>query len=103
MTHCRVEQDLNKHLEEEETTFAKMDALEDKVKIVEDDFRERARVGGLDEACYWLAGAYIDESIANAASIILGVTSDYFESLVAIKAQELLDADQPEPDAPDYD
>jgi len=105
MTHCRVEQDLHKHLAEEETTFDRMDAIEAKEKDVEEEFTDRAKgVDGLEDAFHWLGGVFNDELMNNAIKYLFGDGSNLiFEEAVSAKAEELLDAEQPEPDAPDYD
>ena len=105
MERCANTEALDKHLEWQEELIARDDAIESKIPEVEERFRELAKADGLDEACYWLAGSFVEEAIENAATMILelGSENDYFEKLILAKAEELLEADQCEPDAPDYD
>ncbi len=105
MTHCRVEQDLAKHLAEEEVSFGRMDAIEAKEKDVEEEFTKRAKgVDGIEDAFHWLGGVFNNELMSNAISYLFGDGSNLaFEEAVSAKAEELLDADWSEPDAPDYD
>ena len=104
MTHCRVEQDLNKFLAEEETTFHRMEAIEYREKEVRETFCDIANgPEGFDHACYWLGGEFSEELMDNALSVLFGDTNPYFEEAVTRKAAEMVDADKPEPDAPDYD
>lgn len=102
---CKVTQDLNRHMSELDEQDRRESAIEFKVEEVEKKFLEMAKTSGLDDACYWLAGAFLDEAINNAASIIIGIggPNDYFETLIHAKAVEMVEADCGEPEAPDYD
>ena len=92
MTHCRVEQDLNKHLAEEETTFDRMDAIEKKIPDVEERFSEILKADGIYESCEYLAGRFVDEAVNNVTSALLSDDNNsYFQDLVNKKAEWLLD------------
>ncbi len=105
MERCANTEALNRHLAEQEQADLEANAIEEKITEVEERFTALAKADGLDEACYWLAGAFKEEAIDNAADIILNVggPNNYFEQLILAKAEELLKADQYEPDAPDHD
>ena len=105
MERCSVTEDLNRHMAEEDKVSAKLCALEAKATEVEDKFTEMANgPDGISEAFYWLGGVFSEELMANAIGYLFGDGSNLaFEEAVAAKSQELLDADQHEPDAPDYD
>ncbi len=104
MTHCRVEQDLNKHLAEEETAFHRMEAIEYREREVRETFIDIAMAAdGFEGACHWLGGVFSEELMDNALSALFGDTNPYFLEAVTRKATEIVDSEQPEPDAPDYD
>ena len=105
MERCYNTEALNKHMAELDEADRKASFIEDKIKEVEEKFKTIAIADTIDEACYYLAGAFTQEALENAIDMILnlGSENDYFEQLILAKAEELLEADQNEPDAPDYD
>lgn len=102
MTHCRVEQDLHKHLLAEEAHYDRADAIEEKEKEVREIFCDIANgPNGFDHACYWMSGEFSEELMDNALSFLFGDTNTYFKDAITKKASELVDAEQPEQDAPE--
>ena len=92
MTHCRVEQDLNKHMTELDKDDRRADFHEDKCREVEQEFKAIAEQDGLDDAISYLSESFYKEALDNAALILLGGNdNDYFEQLISTKADWLLD------------
>ena len=62
---------------------------EDKIKDIENRFMAMSEKDGLDEAMYWLAGAFKQEAINNAAVILVTGNNVYIQELIVAKAKEV--------------
>ena len=106
MTRCAVTEDLDRHMAELDKDDRRADALDEKAAEVEEKFTELANgPDGIAEAFYWLGGVFNEELMSAAISYLFGDGNNKnFEDAIEAKAEELLEADCAEPDAPDdYD
>jgi hypothetical protein len=62
---------------------------EDKIKDIEIRFIALVSSDGLDEGMYWLAGAFKQEAINNAADTLLTGNNVYIQELIVAKAKEV--------------
>lgn len=88
---CRVDEETKAYLNAQELDEHRQDAIEDKLDEVRKTFEQIANSDDLDTACYWLSGAFGQEAIQNAIDILMGRNSEYFQTLIRVKAAELVD------------
>ena len=92
MERCANTEALNQYLSDEDKKPDAYEFYEDKVKEVEDKFKELAEDDSLSVAMEYLAGQFVDEAFSNVPNLILGYKdNDYFLNLIRTKAEWLLD------------
>ncbi len=62
---------------------------EDKIKDIENRFMVLAKADGLDEAVYWLAGAFNQSAIDGVANCLVTGFTSFIDDLFIAKAKEV--------------